>query len=1239
MKAVVQNHAALTIMQPHLPRLVHRAHHPPFLDSRSMRHHCFVAFVAVLFAVATSQSVLHAQTFVDPEKAMSDPDFLLQGEYVDSKRGLQAIAMGDGEFQVVTYNGGLPGAGWDGKDKQTIDVEADTLEAMLTKFKRVTRQSPTIGAKPPSGAVVLFDGTRASLDQHWQKGAKMTEDGLLQQGCRSADLFGDYSMHLEFRTPYKPKARGQGRGNSGLYHQGRYETQILDSFGLEGKMNETGGIYSIREPDVNMCLPPLTWQTYDVQFTAARFDDSGKKTANAKITVQLNGIVIHRDVELPKSTTAAPVKQGPEDGPIYLQDHGNPVMYRNIWVQPRDVEAEAIRPIVPGFERFHVNSGDPVEGGKLLLGELNCVACHKTNQSLVNFIKPKQAPILDKVGQRIKPEWLLRYIANPHTIKPGTTMPDLMAGMNEAERTEAAVALTNFLVGSDQVTKGGKNVNSKDGEKLFHESGCVACHMPRDGRAANTATSFPLPEMGDKYSRESLLQFLKNPLAVRPSGRMPRLQLSDDDFRKISQYLTGDTSVAFNDKRDLPKEPNMRFTAYYKSVDQLPKNLDAMTPDKSGVSRGLDISAGERNENVIISFRGFLPIKQSGKYSFRIGSDDGSVLYINGKKILDNDGVHGVEYRETSIQLGTGLHPIRVDFFEKGGGEELSLAWAGPGVQSGGIDRAIVMNNDGSAVIQEPEPSQVDPNVFVFDETKVEKGRQLFSLLGCASCHVRMHEGDLVVSPVTGPALSAARPGHGCLGDAANGVPNYDLIGGQKDALNAALTAAAPSGPPTPDRQLAHTMKSLNCYACHKRDGIGGNESDRDQFFVSTIPEMGDEGRLAPPLNGVGDKLRKEWIQKVITDGEKMRPYMKTFMPHFGDKNASHLAGVFAKLDRQTGAKIVQSDEPKARQVAVGRKLVGSKGLACVSCHTYGKFKSSGIQAIALDTMASRIREDWFHRYLPDPQRYRPGTRMPTGFPDGNSTVKDIYDGDQAKQLSAMWTFLSNGTKGGVPEGIIGGKEELKPDDKPIIYRNFIEGVSPRGIAVGYPEKANLCWDANNMSLALIWQDRFIDASKHWQGRGQGNQVPLGGSITPLEKVSPIAVLADTKAAWPTDPPKQRGYRFLGYRLDQDGRPTFRYQVAGVEIQDKPIPQLGDLVSTFKRQITIQPLDGQTIPSGLHFRAAAGNNIVQTGGAFVIDDTLTIRVNAEAMLRNVNGGQEVLVPITKPTAIIQDIVW
>ena len=120
-----------------------------------------------------------------------------------------------------------------------------------------------------------------------------------------------------------------------------------------------------------MCLPPLVWQTYDVDFTAARFDAEGKKLSNAKITVKLNGVVVHRDVELPRTTTAAPVKEGKSDGPIYLQNHGNPVRFRNIWVRPRDIDAEVRRPIGPSFERFHANGSKAGEGGRLLIGELN----------------------------------------------------------------------------------------------------------------------------------------------------------------------------------------------------------------------------------------------------------------------------------------------------------------------------------------------------------------------------------------------------------------------------------------------------------------------------------------------------------------------------------------------------------------------------------------------------------------------------------------------------------------------------------------------------------------------------------------------------------------------------------------------------------------------------------------------------------------------------------------------------
>ncbi len=131
-----------------------------------------------------------------------------------------------------------------------------------------------------------------------------------------------------------PHAVGQARGNSGMYLQGRYECQILDSFGLESKNHDCGGIYSIAEPIVNMCFPPLAWQTYDVDFTAARYDPSGQKTKNARVTIKHNGVVIHDDLELPHGTPGKH-PEGPGPGILYLQGHGNPVVFRNIWAVKR----------------------------------------------------------------------------------------------------------------------------------------------------------------------------------------------------------------------------------------------------------------------------------------------------------------------------------------------------------------------------------------------------------------------------------------------------------------------------------------------------------------------------------------------------------------------------------------------------------------------------------------------------------------------------------------------------------------------------------------------------------------------------------------------------------------------------------------------------------------------------------------------------------------------------------------
>lgn len=326
-----------------------------------MVRHALAVLVSLTFS-----ALLAAQAPAD------DPLFQAQGEYLGKPGapiaagwgtesvGAQLVARKDGKtgaesLQIVLYDGGLPGAGWtrgearmqfdapfaNGQAKAAKDVVVSLQDgvlsvqskdgAALASLQKLTRKSPTLGQKPPKGAVILFNGSSADA---FAKG-RMTDDKLLAVGCDSKQGFGAHRIHLEFKTPWKPHARGQGRGNSGVYVQGRYECQVLDSFGLEGQMNECGGVYSIAKPIVNACLPPETWQTYDIQFTAARFED-GKKVRDGRMTVHLNGILVHDELACTHATTAHRRKEGPEPGGLFLQDHGNPVVYRNIWVTEND---------------------------------------------------------------------------------------------------------------------------------------------------------------------------------------------------------------------------------------------------------------------------------------------------------------------------------------------------------------------------------------------------------------------------------------------------------------------------------------------------------------------------------------------------------------------------------------------------------------------------------------------------------------------------------------------------------------------------------------------------------------------------------------------------------------------------------------------------------------------------------------------------------------------------------------
>jgi hypothetical protein len=230
------------------------------------------------------------------------------------------------------------GDGWGALSRGRIALQAEGAEV----FYRNVQIRPLVYLPPPAGATVLFSGSGLAAWRHLDGSAPRWKavDGAMEVVPGTGDLyshrwFGDVRIHLEFQVPESSSgAAEQDRGNSGVYIQGRYEVQILDSFGaaLSGA-NDCGAIYGVNDADLNESFPPGIWQSYDILFRAPRW--SGRtKVSPARITVVWNGSRVQKDVEVWGSTTLGdPEIPGEPDGPLRLQDHGHPVRYRNVWVQ------------------------------------------------------------------------------------------------------------------------------------------------------------------------------------------------------------------------------------------------------------------------------------------------------------------------------------------------------------------------------------------------------------------------------------------------------------------------------------------------------------------------------------------------------------------------------------------------------------------------------------------------------------------------------------------------------------------------------------------------------------------------------------------------------------------------------------------------------------------------------------------------------------------------------------------
>ena len=890
-------------------------------------------------------------------------------------------------------------------------------------------------------------------------------------------------------------------------------------------------------------------------------------------------------------------------------------------------ENPPVRPVVSAYERFSNQEGvDQSQLGRVLIGELNCTSCHGMNGVEKGWVTSKQAPVLDKVGSRVKPEYMQKFLLDTHGTKPGSTMPSIGLGSNTAQREANALALGHFLA-MQGATEGRMFVDAKQiamGRSLFAQSGCVACHSPRDSKAVEKQLpgSVPMSNLEEKYTVASLTSFLENPHQVRPSGRMPTVLKDRKEAHAVASYL-------MQNAREAPLAKVLNYEYFEGKWDKLP-DFSKLKAVEKGMASGFDVELAKRANDSALRFEGWFKANSAGTYTFHLGSDDGSKLWIDDKLVLENDGIHPHTTVSKNVEIHKGEHKIVVGVFNGGGEYSLSVEIEGRGLARQPLS-GLCHPDEKSAEKNEPGKQPENKDVvkrFIPDLELAKKGGDLFLNLGCANCHDLSMNGKKIAGQKKSKDLIKLDGAKGCLAESSSeGIPFYPLDAGQKAAIRSAISALAKKpAAPAPADLVNQSFLSLNCYSCHVRDKIGGSEDSRNASFVTTQPEMGDEGRLPPHLTGVGAKLTDAWLRQVLEAGTKVRPYMLVRMPKFGNGNVQDLIKNLPLADPQVAEEEITFVDPPSKVKSSGRLLVGTKALGCVKCHTFNNQKAEGIQALDLTSMTSRLKHGWFQKYMLNPQPFRPGTRMPAPWPNGMTFFDNILEGSTKKQIEGVYQYLSSGTKAAAPEGLSREAIVLVPEKEPIIYRNFIEGAGPRAIGVGYPEKVNLAFDANNLRLAMIWQGAFIDAGRHWRDRGVGFQPPLGDNVISFPNGPAIASLANEKEIWPANLSRDQIGVFLGYKTDSNQRPTFQYRIGDVTVEDGFVPSKNK-DGGFVRQLSLQT---KSAPASLFLRIAAVSKLQKVSEkSFVLDNEIKLSLGngTKALVRDSAGKSELLLPI------------
>ena len=854
--------------------------------------------------------------------------------------------------------------------------------------------------------------------------------------------------------------------------------------------------------------------------------------------------------------------------------------------------------------------GEPLTPAELARAEVlatgsSCLACHAGTIEVDQRIGRMQAPILDDIGARMTPAGMRAFLLDPDAVKAHSLMPSMLHGLEPSRRDAVVDGLVHYLqsLGGpfDDGARERLPIVVDRGRALYQTVGCTACHEP-DGMAYLT----------QRTSIDALSDFLIDPLHVRPSGRMPDMQLEASEADAIAAFLLRDQIAP----ESLTPSAGLIATLYEIDRPIKPETIGQFEPVESSVVSNVGLSEVDHpDERFAIRFESMLDVPEAGKWTFELTSDDGSWLYIDDELVIDNGGLHGATAREGAIDLKAGRHAFEVLYFELSVDEALSIAWEPPGGQMVPIpDEAF----SASRVRFTPETN----GSFEFDSELARRGEASFRMFGCASCHVPG-------APPHGAPLAGLDPMRGCLAQSVPSmVPEYGFdetersllrrLIGQQDLLSEPRSAMA---------SVSHVMSGLNCYACHARDGRGGVDPAINAMFISEA-DLGDEGRLPPDLTGVGNKLTLDALHGVLLEDERVRPYMSIRMPEYG-RAVDGLAELLVDSDALAGDDIEPPFSIAAAEV--GHRLVGDTGFKCIECHSFAGHASMGEPGPDLAEVYERIRPGWLRALLLDPQSVNPGTRMPAFLASEQPVFPELLGGDPVRQADAIRSYLSLGASMPIPSGVVVDADSyaLEPVDEPILFGVFMDGVSPRTIAVGFPERTHVAWDAEHARMALAWRGEFMNARGTWHQRAGAVESPEGEAVLEFPPGPAVAPLETLEARWPS-----AAGRSAGILRDVDRVPVFRSKQDGLLIEERVQPYLSSGGGRLRRTIRVSS-DQQA--AGLWFRVGNGDRIEEREPArWIIDDELVITAES-ATVREQAGSLELLVPIRMTKAF--DGTW